>query len=100
MWRGGLYDLLHRRRRFVLAVVAAALAFGLSLLMSGVIAHLQNETDRIVALFGADRFLTAAGGTGPFTTTRLLPADAVATVAHQRGVRRADPFIQAREVLK
>jgi putative ABC transport system permease protein len=100
MWRVGLYDLLHRRRRFVLAVVAAALAFGLSLLMSGVIAHLQNETDRIVALFRADRFLTAAGGTGPFTTTRLLPADAVAAVAREPGVRRADPFIQAREMLK
>jgi putative ABC transport system permease protein len=65
MWRVGLLDLLHRRRRFVLAVIATSLAFGLSLLMAGTIAHIQNETDRIIALFGADRFVVADGGTGP-----------------------------------
>src|SRR5262245_18752528 len=74
MWRVGLFDLLHRRRRFVLAVIATSLAFGLSLLMAGTIAHMKNETNRIVALFRADRFVVADGGTGPFTTTRLLPA--------------------------
>ena len=58
----------------MLAVIATSLAFGLSLLMAGTIAHLRNETDRIVALFHADRFVVADGGTGPFTTTRLLPA--------------------------
>ncbi len=100
MWRVGLYDLLHRRRRFVLAVFAASLAFGLSLLISGVITHLENETDRIVALFDADRFVVANGGTGPFTTTRLLPTAVAREMAQDPGVERADPFVQARETLK
>jgi len=100
MWRVGLFDLVHRRRRFVLAVLATSLAFGLSLLMSGTIAHLQNETDRIVALFHADRFVVAAGGTGPFTTTRLLRASVASDLAHRPGVQRADAFVQARETLK
>ena len=100
MWRVGLFDLLHRRRRFVLAVIATSLAFGLSLLMAGTIAHLSNETNRIVALFKADRFVVADGGTGPFTTTRLLPASVAKVLARTPGVARADPFVSARETLK
>ena len=100
MWRVGLFDLLHRRRRFVLAVIATALAFGLSLLMAGTLAHLHNETNRIVALFKADQFVVADGGTGPFTTTRLLPASVAAEISHAPGVQRADAFVNARETLK
>jgi putative ABC transport system permease protein len=100
MWRVGLFDLLHRRRRFVMAVIATSLAFGLSLLMAGTIAHLSNETNRIVALFKADRFVVADGGTGPFTTTRLLPASVARVLARTPGVKRADAFVNARETLK
>jgi putative ABC transport system permease protein len=100
MWRVGFYDLVHRRRRFVLAVLATSLAFGLSLLMAGTIAHLKNETNRIVGLYRADRFVVAEGGTGPFTTTRLLPMSIAAAVARMPGVERADAFVQARETLK
>jgi len=100
MWRVGLFDLLHRRRRFVLAVVATSLAFGLSLLMAGTIAHMENETDRIVALFAADRFVVADGGTGPFTTTRLLPESIEETLRGMSGVTEADAFVNARENLK
>jgi hypothetical protein len=45
----------------VIAVLAASIAFGLSLLLSGTVTHLQRETDRVVALFGADRFVVAEG---------------------------------------
>jgi len=100
MWRVGLFDLLHRRRRFVLAVIATSLAFGLSLLMAGTIAHLKNETNRIVALFDANRFVVAAGGTGPFTTTRLLPESVVDTLRATPGVTKASAFVNARENLK
>jgi putative ABC transport system permease protein len=100
MWRVGLFDLVHRRRRFVLAVVATSLAFGLSLLMAGTIAHLENESDRIVALFGADRWVVADGGTGPFTTTRLLPETVEETLRGTPGVTQADAFVNARENLK
>ena len=100
MWRVGLFDLLHRRRRFVLAVLATSLAFGLSLLMTGTVHHLRNETDRIVALFDADEFVVASGGTGPFTTTRLLPTSVATALGSVPGVDRADPIVQARDVLK
>ena len=95
-----MFDLLHRRRRFVLAVLAASLAFGLSLLMAGTIAHLSNETDRIVALFKADQFVVADGGTGPFTTSRLLPGSVAKEIANLPGVEQANAFVNARETLK
>ena len=68
--------------------------------MAGTIKHLQNETVRIVALFKADQFVVADGGTGPFTTTRLLPASTAGTISRLPGVQRADPFVNARENLK
>ena len=95
-----MFDLVHRRRRFVLAVFATSIAFGLSLLMAGTIHHLHNETDRLVALFQADQFVVADGGTGPFTTTRLVPESVAAVVARRGGVERADAFLQARDTLK
>jgi putative ABC transport system permease protein len=95
-----MFDLLHRRRRFVLAVFATSIAFGLSLLMAGTVKHLKNETTRIVALFGADQFVVADGGTGPFTTTRLVPDSVATSIAREPGITRADPFLQARDTLK
>ena len=49
MWFFSLRDLQWRRRRFIIAVVAAGLAFALSLIMSGTLHHLRQEGDRTVA---------------------------------------------------
>jgi putative ABC transport system permease protein len=100
MWRTSLADLRYRKRRFIIAVLATSIAFGLSLLMSGTMTHLERESDRVVALFDADRFVVADGDTGPFTTTRLLPVTVAEQLREQPGVERADPFIQARDTLK
>jgi putative ABC transport system permease protein len=100
MWRVGVFDLLHRRRRFAVAVLATSLAFAMSLLMAGAVHHLKNETKRVVGQFDADEFVVANGGTGPFTTTRLLLESTAAPIAADPGVKRSNPFIQARDVLK
>lgn len=100
VWRVALADLVYRRRRFAMAVLATSIAFGLSLLMQGVVAHLRLETDRIVGLFAADAFVVAEGGTGPFTTTKVLPAATAEVVRGAPGVERADPVVQARETLE
>src|SRR5262245_62082293 len=100
MWRVSLSDLIHRKRRFVIAVLATSIALGLSLVMNGILQHLRNENARMVALFDADTFIVSSGGTGPFTTYRLLPAAVVDEVRGQPGVTRADPFVQARDQLK
>ena len=67
MWRVALRDLQWRRRRFVIAVLATSLVFGMTLLMTGFSTSLHNEGRRIVAALGADGWLVAAGAPGPFT---------------------------------
>ena len=44
MWLVSLRDLQWRRRRFLIAVVATALVFAMSLLMAGADAGLTSET--------------------------------------------------------
>jgi putative ABC transport system permease protein len=100
MWRVSVKDLLHRKRRFVIAVLATSIALGLSLVMNGLLQHLRNENARMVNMFDADVFVVSAGGTGPFTTYRLLPQTVVDEVRGQPGVTRADAFVQARDQLK
>ncbi|MBV9410291.1 MAG: ABC transporter permease [Acidimicrobiia bacterium] len=93
MWLVSLRDLQWRRRRFLIAVVATALVFAMSLLMAGADAGLTSETRRIIDVIGADRWLVAKGTSGPFTTATAIPADAAAEVAGLPGVRRADPLV-------
>jgi putative ABC transport system permease protein len=97
MWRTSLRDLQYRRRRFLIAALATALCFGLTLVLDGLVHHVTAESGRIVALFHADEWLVSDGGSGPFTTTRLAPEVGAAALAAQPGVRRADPFLLMRE---
>jgi putative ABC transport system permease protein len=93
MWLVSLRDLQWRRRRFLIAVIATALVFAMSLLMAGADAGLTSETRRIVDVVGADRWLVARGTSGPFTTITAIPADTADEAAALPGVRRADPLV-------
>jgi putative ABC transport system permease protein len=93
MWRVALRDLQWRRRRFVIAVLATSLVFGMTLLMAGFATSLHNEGRRIVAALGADAWLVAAGAPGPFTTSTPIPAAEADRVAAMPGVARADPLV-------
>jgi putative ABC transport system permease protein len=93
MWRVALRDLQWRRRRFVIAVLATSLVFGMTLLMTGFSTSLHNEGRRIVAALGADGWLVAAGAPGPFTTSTPIRAADADRVAAAPGVERADPLV-------
>jgi putative ABC transport system permease protein len=93
MWRVALRDLQWRRRRFVIAVLATSLVFGMTLLMAGFATSLHNEGRQIVAALGADAWLVAAGAPGPFTTSTPIPAAEAGRVAAMPGVARADPVV-------
>jgi putative ABC transport system permease protein len=93
MWRVALRDLQWRRRRFVIALLATSLVFGMTLLMAGADASLHNEGRRIVAALGADAWLVADGASGPFTTSTPIPTADAGRVAATPGVVRADPLV-------
>lgn len=75
MWMITLRDLRWRYRRFLISVLATGMAFGLTLVMTGVTAHMRNESRRTVALYDADSWVVADGASGPFTAVKYLPAD-------------------------
>ena len=81
VWRTSVRDLQFRRRRFVIAIIATALCFGLTLALDGLVNHVIAESSRIVGLFHADEWLVSSGGSGPFTTTRLAPQAAATASA-------------------
>ena len=83
MWRIALRDLQWRRRRFVIAVLATSLVFGMTLLMAG-----------------ADAWLVAGGASGPFTTSTPIPAADTDRVAATPGVLRADPLVILHSTLR
>ena len=56
-----LRDLQWRRRRFLIAVGAAALVFAMTLLLSGLSSVLDKEPARIVKALGADAFVVPSG---------------------------------------
>ncbi len=86
-------DLQWRRRRFVIAVLATALVFGLTLLISGVSDSMRAEVDHINAVVGADSWLVAAGTPGPFTTATAIPASVADDARRLAGVEAAGPVI-------
>jgi len=99
MWLISLRDLQWRRRRFAIAVVATGLAFGLTLVMSGLMHHIRLESGRIVGRFGADAWIVAEGATGPFTTTKMLPVAATDEVRALDGVTDAGPLLVLRSTV-
>lgn len=92
MWLISLRDLQWRRRRFVIAVVATGLVFGITLLLSGMNTGFENEISRTSQSFGADAWIVPNSVAGPFTTSEAFPAAVAHMVAAERGVRRADPM--------
>ena len=99
MIRISLRDLQWRRRRFVIVVLVASLAFGLALVMTGVTNQLSNEGTNTVALFGADQWVVAEGVKGPFTTSQLIDQELSDTIAAQPGVRAASPILVGRTLI-
>jgi putative ABC transport system permease protein len=99
MFRISLRDLQWRRRRFTIAILAAALAFGLALVMSGTDHSLQQEGVRTVRMFSSDQWLVADDVSGPFTTSQLLPESIVDQVNAQSGVEWASPMLLGRTVI-
>lgn len=94
-----LRDLMWRRRRFAMVIVVAALAFGLALVMTGIVNQLAREGDNTVELFAADQWIVAAGVSGPFTSTQVLDAGLAGEIADRPGVEAASPILVGRTTL-
>ena len=93
MWLIAFRDLQMRRRRFVVAVLAVGLVFGITLMLDGFSHSINNEVKRTIAAFDGDSWLVARGSTGPFTADHLVAEDATKPIA------RSDPSVTVGAVL-
>jgi putative ABC transport system permease protein len=99
VWLLSARDLQWRHRRFAIAVLAAGLAFGLTVTMTGLMNHIRLESSRIVGLFHADGWVVAHGTSGVFSTSKLVPAAASTQLAHEPGVREASALLVLRSTV-
>lgn len=94
-----LRDLQWRRRRFLIALIGAALVFSMSLLLSGLEAAFRAETERWLASTGADLWVVKEGSAGPVTAFSPIEAARADEVALTPGVTAADPFVYVRNTV-
>jgi putative ABC transport system permease protein len=99
MWRMVLRDLQWRRRRFVLAGLATALVFAMTLLLTGLSTSVHNQIERTVDRFDADLFYVLDDAGGPFTTPPRVPVTTADALAAVPGVERAEPILSLRGTL-
>jgi putative ABC transport system permease protein len=99
VWLVGFRDLQWRRKRFFIAVLATALLFSVTLLLSGISAFFHNETKRTIRELDVDAWIVPSGTTGPFTSATLFPEAEGARIARIPGVIRADPILLFRETV-
>jgi putative ABC transport system permease protein len=99
MWLISLRDLQWRRRRFIIAVFATGLVFGITLLLSGINASFQNEINHTVGSFDASGWIVPTAAAGPFTSSAAFPAALARQVARTPGVHEADPMVVTRVTL-
>ncbi len=99
MIRISLRDLQWRRRRFVIVVLVASLAFGLALVMTGVSNQLSQEGRKTVDLFAADQWVVAEGVSGPFTSSQLIDRRAVDVLSTRPGVEASSPLLIGRTAI-
>jgi putative ABC transport system permease protein len=66
MFVAAIRDLIWRRRRFAIAMIATALVMSMSLVMSGLSASFPSEINRLLNALGGEQFLAVEGANGPF----------------------------------
>jgi putative ABC transport system permease protein len=100
VWLVGFRDLQWRRKRFFIAVLATALLFSVTLLLSGIAASFHNEVRRTLNELDVDAWVVPTGTVGPFTSANLFPASEAARIAAIHGVTRADPIALFHETVR
>ena len=86
-----LRDMQWRARRIVLGLSATVLVLAMAALLGALHDAFLDETDRTVAMFGADRWVVPRNTAGPFTSNTPLRTSRLAAVAAEPGVERATP---------
>lgn len=99
MFLAALRDLQWRRRRFTIAVLATALVFALTLVLTGLERGFGAEAGKTVNNLGADGWVISKGSAGPLLGARPFAADVTASVEKVPGVKSAAPLLYSRKTI-
>jgi putative ABC transport system permease protein len=86
-------DMRYRYRQFLIAVVGAGVVLAMAILLSGLAAGFGAEIRDTVGGVHADRWVLSDKAGGRLTALATFPQATVATIAHERGVRRASGLV-------
>jgi putative ABC transport system permease protein len=93
-------DMQWRWRRLAAGVLATALVLAMTLLLGALRDSFLAETDRTVAFFGADAWISPDDTAGPFTSNSPIAASIADDLRAQGGVREATPVAIFRHALR
>ncbi len=96
MIMAALRDLQWRRRRVIVAVLATALVFAISLLLSGLSDSFGNEASATLTSMRADAWVTTTDALGPFNGPELLSSSVIEQVRSSPGVTAAGGMLFTR----
>ena len=100
VWMTTARDVAWRWRRFLIATVAAALVLALTVILSGIIEHLDDEIERTISALGADSFVVDEAVPGPFMSVAVIPAAHEAAIEASGGGVQADPLVSLPQTLR
>lgn len=89
-------DVLWRRRRFLVAIVATSMVLALTLVLDGVDRSFPAEARRTVAALGAEGWIVPEDGGTAFLSSATLPASLAMEVAAVPGTVEAAPVATLR----
>lgn len=99
VWTTTWRDLAWRWRRFLIATVATSLVLAVTVLLSGIVEHLDREVRRVAGSFDAGAFVVAQHVPGPFTSVAALPLDLEPKIL-AAGADRAEPVITVPQTIE
>lgn len=78
VWMVAWPDFRARFRRFLVIGIGMALVMAVTLLLAAFSEGFRLRSERLTDVFGADRYVVAAGSSGPLTATAPIPAELAA----------------------
>ena len=99
VWMVAWPDFRARLARFLVIGLGMALVMAVTLLLAAFSEGFQLRSDRLMDVFGADRYVVAAGSSGPMTASTPIPASLADQISAQDGLDARPLFLVQNAIL-
>jgi putative ABC transport system permease protein len=99
VWMVAWPDFRARLTRFLVIGLGMALVMAVTLLLAAFSEGFQLRSERLMDVFGADRYIVAAGSSGPMTASTPIPASLADEIAAQDGIEARPLFMTQNAIL-